>query len=108
MDLETERVRLEEQTGLANEVYENAQAELGQDQGSLDQYQQKKDLAKKNLDEKRAQMGALEEEAAQAQDKLNQFLNEQIRMRSQQSDRSTRLQIIKGQNSLLRRKGKNS
>lgn len=87
LDLETERVRLDELAVLSKERFDHSQKESTADQTSLEEFQRQADQARKTLDQKRTQMAALEKEAATALDDLSQFSNQQIRLRSQLSDR---------------------
>ena len=91
-DLQTDLVRLEEQDQLARDRYAQSNEELGVAQANLEEFQQKGEEARKELDEKRGQMSALEDEATEAKDKLNLASNQQIRFRSQLSDRSDQLE----------------
>jgi len=90
-DLETERVRLEEQTVLTHERLDHSRGDLTTDQENLAEFQRRADQAKKALDDKRSQMGAIEKEATDAQNDLNEFTNQQIRLRSQLVDRTDQI-----------------
>jgi chromosome segregation protein len=90
-DLETERVRLAEQTQLARDRYEKNRLEMEQDQANLKEFQEKANQARKDLEDKRERMTALENEAASVKDALDQFNNQQIRLRSQLTDRTEQI-----------------
>jgi chromosome segregation protein len=90
-DLETERVRLEEQTVLTRERLDHSRTDLSADQENLAEFHRKADQARQILDEKRAQLEALEKESSDAQNDLNSFSNEQIRLRSQLADRTDQI-----------------
>jgi len=91
-DLETERVRLEEQTVLTRERLDHSRSELTSDQDHLAEFQRKADQARQALEDKRSQMGAIEKEANDAQNDLNEFTNQQIRLRSQLADRTDQIE----------------
>jgi chromosome segregation protein len=91
-DLETEKIRLEQQAQLAQERYEHSREELEANQAHLNEYREKTAQAQTALTEKRAQMTALEDDAAAVKDALDQYNNQQIRLRSQLTERSEQLE----------------
>ncbi len=91
-DLETEKVRLEEGVQTAQERYDQAREELEANQSNLNEYQEKSAQARSVLTQKRDQMTALENDAAAVKDALDQYNNQQIRLRSQLTERSEQLE----------------
>jgi chromosome segregation protein len=91
-DLETDRIRLDEQKTLARERLDKALEEQKSRQGRFDESQQKVDQARQTLEKKRSHLSALEEEAATAREILTSNLEKQIRLRSQIADRKEQIQ----------------
>lgn len=91
-DFKTDQIRLDEEDQLARDRYEKAEEELNAAQANLEEYQQKGEVARKSLVDKQTQMTALENEATEAKDKLHEASNQQIRLRSQLSDRTGQLE----------------
>ena len=103
-DLETEKVHLDEQVGIAQERLSQSQEEADSDNKRLQESQQNADQARKALEDKREQMSAIELESSQAREELSKFSEQQIRFKSQLADRNdqnqkkqSRLKLAKDQ-----------
>ncbi len=91
-DLETERVRLEEQVTLAQERVQQSQGNAAADQNRFEESQKNADQARETLEAKQSQINAIEAEASAARDNLNRLSEQQIRLRSQLADRNEQLE----------------
>ena len=94
-DLETERVRLNEQVGITQERFDQSREAAQVDKNRLDESKQKADLAKKELEDKREKLSALELEETTARDDLNRNAEQQIRLHSRLADREDQIQKLK-------------
>jgi len=97
-DLDTERIRLEENAQLTRERLDKSQEDKKTGQTRFEETQQKSEQARQTLEDKSKQMTVLEKEASQAQDSQKHYHEEQIRLRSQTVDRNE--QIDKKRNRL--------
>ena len=91
-DLETEKVRLSEALSLADERLGSTSKEAEADRARLDEAARKAEEAKGTLEAKHKQMTDLELEASRARDDLDQFSEQQIRLRSRSADRVDQIQ----------------
>ena len=91
-DLDTERIRLEENTQLTRERLDKSLEDKKSGQSRFEESKQKSDQARQALEEKSNQMDVLEEEASKALDNLKRYHEEQIRLRSQAADRNEQLE----------------
>jgi len=86
-DLEIEKVRLVEQVEVAQKRLEQSKEEATADQTRFKDSKLKADKARLDLESKREQMAALELESNQAREELSKYSEQQIRLKSQLSDR---------------------
>jgi len=86
-DLEIEKVRLVEQIEVAQKRLEQSKEEATADQTRFKDSKLKADKARLDLESKREQMAALELESNQAREELSKYSEQQIRLKSQLSDR---------------------
>ena len=93
-DLETDKVRLDEQVEITQERLDQTRETATTDKTRLQEAKQKADLARKELEVKQAKLSALELEVTNARDDLNQNAESLIRLRSRLSDRTDQVEKL--------------